>query len=77
MDSFSSIFNTFAKYLKEVLPLSPFTEFIDWFSDLPFLGWLNWFFPVKEAMQILVVWLSAIAIFYLYSIILRWIKAID
>lgn len=77
LDWMVGIFDTFSDGLKSVLPLSPFSQFIEKFEDMPFLSYLNWFFPVGEAIAILQAWLVAIGLFYLYSIVLRWIKAIS
>lgn len=60
-----------------LLPLSPFTEYIEKLKDMPFLGYLNWFIPIKELLIIGASWLGVIGLFYLYSIILRWVKAIE
>ena len=60
----------------KLLPTSPFRSFIDGFQAPQYLGWLNWFFPVSEIISILVLWLSAVALFYLYSVIMRWVKLI-
>lgn len=76
LDWMSSIFDSFAGSLKNVLPTSPFSQFIKQFGDLPYLGWVNWFVPIGPALNILTVWLAAIAVFYIYSIALRWLKAI-
>ena len=57
-------------------PLSPFRTFIDNIPNIPYLGWLNWFFPVSEILEVLSLWLIAIALFYIYSVIARWIKLI-
>lgn len=59
-----------------LLPASPFRGFIDDFVPPTYLGWLNWFFPVQSILIILGIWLSSIALFYLYSIIMRWVKMI-
>lgn len=59
-----------------LLPRSPFASFIDQFSGLPFLGYLNWFFPVGGVLTVMAAWLGAITLFYLYSVIMRWIKMI-
>lgn len=73
---FETLFESFAQKLLSVLPLSPFTEFIDNFSSLPYLGWLNWFFPVGECLIVMLAWLGAVGLFYLYSIVMRWLKMI-
>lgn len=60
----------------QLLPTSPFQQFLEDFEDLPFLGYLNWFFPVRGCLIVLAAWLGAIALFYLYSIVMRWVKMI-
>ena len=72
----AKIFNTFAQQLIKVLPLSPFQQFLSQYSDLPALGYLNWFFPVRECLGIMAAWLVAVGLFYMYSIIMRWLKII-
>lgn len=76
MESLNSLWDAFAGLLSYVLPLSPFRQFLDDFADIPFLGYLNWFVPVGEILIVLSAWLGAISVYYLYSIILRWVKAI-
>lgn len=73
---FEQIFSVFKEALCSVLPLSPFDDYISQFSSLPYLGWLNWFFPVGECMVVMLAWLGAVGLFYLYSIVMRWIKMI-
>lgn len=73
---FESVFNAFKDALLSVLPLSPFTQFIEQFRSLPFLGYLNWFFPVGDCLAVMGVWLTAVGLFYLYSIVMRWLKVI-
>lgn len=73
---FVEVFEKFAEKLLSFLPRSPFQEFIDQFRGLPFLGWLNWFFPVGECLTVMAVWLTAVGLFYLYSILMRWLKMI-
>ena len=77
LDWMISLFNNFADTLKSVLPMSPFAPFIDQFSNLPYISWLNWFIPVGEIINVLTAWLGAILLFYAYSIVLRWVKAIS
>lgn len=59
-----------------LLPLSPFRSVLSQFADLPFLGYLNWFFPVRGCLAVMGLWLVAVAGFYLYSVIARWVKLI-
>lgn len=59
-----------------VLPTSPFAPFVEEFSSLPFLGYLNWFFPVRACLTVMSAWLAAITLFYIYSVVMRWVKLI-
>ena len=76
MDMMSGIFSAFAESLQKVLPLSPFQQYIQLFKELPYLGWLNWFFPVGDCLVVMLAWLGAVGLFYLYSIVMRWLKVI-
>jgi hypothetical protein len=73
---FQAVFEAFGEKLLQLLPLSPFTQFIDQFRNLPFLGYLNWFFPVGDCLKVMAAWLTAVGLFYLYSILMRWLKVI-
>lgn len=79
MDILTSFFDTAKDFLLSVLPLSPFKSFIEGIQlaiGAKYLGWLNWFVPVGQILGVLAAWLSAIALFYMYSIIMRWVKVI-
>lgn len=73
---FEQVFEGLADALLQLLPLSPFKEFIADFAELPYLGWLNWFFPVGDCLVVMGVWLVAVGVFYLYSVVMRWVKLI-
>lgn len=68
--------DTLIQGIINLLPKSPFREFIDTFVITDGLQWLNWFIPVSEILTILTIWLTAVALFYLYSVIMRWVKLI-
>ena len=74
--SFTDAVNGLVQQVLRVLPLSPFADMIDQFADLPFLGYLNWFFPVRGCLSVMAAWLAAVTAFYLYSVIARWVKLI-
>lgn len=78
MDTFNSLFGQFAEKLIQVLPISPFSPFLDEMETklVPYLGWLNWVFPINVFLEIGSAWLTAIAVFYLYSAVARWVKII-
>ena len=71
------ILDKFLALIVPLLPLSPFAAYIDSLEQVPYLGYLNWFVPVGTCLKIGAAWLSAIALFYLYSVIARWIKLIE
>jgi len=59
-----------------ILPDSPFQAI----SNSPiseFLSTLNFFVPVSEILSIGQAWLVCVGLFYLYQIVLRWVKAIN
>ena len=77
-DIFDAIFSAVDQVLGIIfvfLPDSPFTSFIDSLDNLEYLGWFNWFIPVGEIMAVATAWGFAIGVFYMWQIILRWIKA--
>lgn len=71
------IVTTFKEWVLALLPTSPFVAFIDALENIPFLSYLNYFIPISTFIGIGEAWLVSIGVFYLYSIILRWIRAIE
>ncbi len=67
---------TVALKILSVFPDSPFSEYIDKFSDLPFLAYLNWFFPVGDCLIALGVFLAALSGYYAYCFVARIFKII-
>lgn len=58
-----------------VLPKSPFSGVIAGLEGVQEgLGWLNYFFPVGDVLTLLTAWCYAIALYYVYSVIMRWVK---
>lgn len=76
MTEMLNLFNNFGNDIQKFLPLSPFRGLILDLEKYDF-GWLNWFCPIQAMMHIAGLWLGAIAIFYVYQIILRWLKVIE
>lgn len=78
-----SILTTIFEWLKsalvwvvELLPDSPFTAI----SNTPiaqYLPWINWFVPFDFVVLTLTTWLIAVGGYYVYSVILRWVKAVE
>lgn len=59
-----------------ILPPSPF-KMISNSPIAEYLPTLNFFIPIAEIISITQVWLAAVGVYYLYQIVLRWIKAIE
>lgn len=59
------------------LPDSPFATYLDNTVVNKYLGYVNWFIPVADMIAIGQAWLIAIAVFYIYQALLRWVKAIE
>lgn len=60
-----------------ILPDSPFEYLCQIPEVYQIMKWVNWFLPIQFMLSSMTAWLSAITIYYIYSIIMRWIKAID
>lgn len=73
---FQQLMSNFGQALQSVLPLSPFTGFIQDLELSDGLAWLNWFIPVGQMVEIFGLWLVAYGVYLLYRIVLRWIKAV-
>lgn len=71
------VLNTALNFVFSFLPVSPFISILGDITEIPFVGYLCYFFPIGKMLSATLIWLSAIAVFYLYQIVLRWIKAID
>lgn len=76
IDWLMEMFRNVGQWLMNLLPQSPFRPFIDNLQLPQYMAWLNWFFPIHEILLVMTGWLAAIALFYAYSIIMRWVKVI-
>lgn len=76
MQEMQTLFNNFGNDIQKFLPTSPFKGLIGKLDSIDF-GYLNWFFPVGEIINLLLLWVTAIGIFYVYMVILRWLKFIE
>lgn len=77
LEQMSELKEAFLDFVLKLLPFSPFEGVIDQLESLPYLEYLNWFIPVGTFLTIGSLWLTAITTYYMLSILLRWIKAID
>ena len=76
MDMFEMIWKWGVDLIYQILPLSPFSPYLDQMAGLPYLGYLNWFFPIGQALTITATWLTVIATWYSWQVLLRWLKVI-
>lgn len=76
MDVFASVWEWGVQWIYKVLPLSPFKPYLDQMADLPYLSYLNWFFPIGDAITITATWLTVIGTWYSWQVLLRWLKVI-
>ena len=60
-----------------LLPNDPFIEFIDNLAISPYLGYINWIVPVGTILTIATAWVTAIGVFYVYQLVLRWAKVVS
>lgn len=75
-EDLNNLFNGFLQRILELLPLSPFQPYLDDMAAIPYLGILNWFLPVSEILVVMSAWLVSVALFYAYSVVMRWVKLI-
>lgn len=78
IEFFKALLTDFGSQIANLLPGSPFHPYIVEFARISkdSLGFLNWFIPIGKFMEIGLAWLACIALYYGYSIIMRWIKMI-
>lgn len=65
-----------AGILIAILPISPFQAVVESLEELPYLGYLNWFFPVGRCISVLTAWGVAVGVYYGISWILRQLDII-
>lgn len=68
--------NSVIENISNILPVSPFAPYIRQLESVPWIGIVNYFVPIGAMLDILLAWVTALGVFYVYSIILRWIKVV-
>ena len=61
----------------DLLPKSPIVYLTSNPNVSKYLGYINWFIPIYSMLTLLEGWLTAIVVYYVVQIVLRWIKAIE
>ncbi len=70
------LWTNFSEAALSALPLSPVSDYLDYFASLPYLGYINWFIPVGTCLEIMAAWIGCIGAYYVLLVILRWAKVI-
>ena len=68
--------NNILSWICVVLPDSPF-KLLDYTPVKDILPFVNWFIPVQFMLDTFAAWCAVILVYYGYSIILRFIKAVN
>lgn len=78
-DALSDTLVDLAVSVIEIFPASPFGILDELSGSVAYewLQFLNWFIPVGTFVSIFEAWLTGVAIYYIYQIVLRWIKVIE
>lgn len=71
-----NVFTTLLNFILSILPDSPFANVNINFLN-PILGNINWFIPLDRIIITLTIWGTAVLIYYLYTVIMRFTKVID
>ena len=77
MDYMSQFFGMVSEFIQSKLPLSPFAQYIDTISGLPYLGYLNWFFLIGDALAVMATWLGVVSLWYGWGVLLRFFHFSD
>lgn len=76
LDAIIGIFQQLWYAIASFLPGSPLKGFINALDNIPYLAELNWFLPVSEMITVLELWLVVVAVYYIYSAIMRFVRVI-
>lgn len=71
-----SLLQSSLQWVVDMLPNSPF-QVLDNTVIKPYLPYVNWFIPFDFMLSTMETWLAAVAAYYLYSVILRIVKAVQ
>lgn len=77
VDGINDIFNEIFQIVIMLLPTSPFKSITINPIFVDFLGYMNYYVPMKSLLVIMAEWLGCIVIYYTYQLILRQIKAVS
>lgn len=70
----------FAVSIIEIFPESPFRGAIESVQDaeiITILQYVNYILPVQQMITIFGMWIVGVGLYYVYQLLLRWIKVIE
>lgn len=68
----------FAAEVIDLLPSDPIQSYLTATTQIKaYFGYINYFIPITQMLAVTRAWLVAVGLYYLYQIVLRWIKAIE
>lgn len=76
LDGLGQAIENALEWLVNLLPDSPFI-LLDDSPIQPYLKWINWVIPFDFILNTLTAWLVAVAGYYVWSVVLRFINAVD
>lgn len=76
LDTIIGWLNNALGWIAGVLPDSPFQSLLSNTPVADYLGYVAYFVDVGFIVNVLDIWLAAIAIYYVFMSVLRWVKAI-
>lgn len=74
-DWLGNLITSILNWVAVVLPDSPF-KLLDYTPAAEIMPYVNYFIPVDVILDVMAAWLACISVYYTYSIILRWTKAL-
>lgn len=77
VDGINDVANKLFEAILVLLPTSPFQNIHLDPIFMDFLGYFNYYFPMKTLLSIALAWCTCIATYYAYQLILRTIKAVS
>jgi hypothetical protein len=69
--------NAILEGILSLLPDSPFQALATIPEVQAILGPLNYFIPISFALSLLQTWLFAVGLYYIWMVLLRWLKAVE
>jgi hypothetical protein len=69
--------NSLLQLILAALPDSPFQILTRNSAIVEVIGYVNYFIPVSFMVSVLQAWIVAVGSFYIWQVLLRWVKAID